>query len=209
MFQRKQFTFYRSFYEGMLLLPVERRLDAYEAVIRYALDGELPEGLDNMQYMAFKLIKPVLDAAWVKAMNGQIGGSKPKAKRKQKESKGEIEKENEIEIENEIENELEDERLWRARFERFWDLYPVKIAKEKAWEVYLRIKPDDKKLCYAVSQWVRSSQWMEDQGRFVPKPEKFLEEGQFDHLPGDVVPMGASGELGEAEIQAIRRIMEQ
>ena len=215
MFQRKQFTFYRSYYEALLKLPQEQRMGAYEALIRYALDGVAPEGLDAMQEMAFMLIRPTLDSGRKMAKGGtksKTAKRSDKGREKEKEGEEEIEKENEseieIEIENEIENELEDDSLLREGFERFWNLYPLKIGKEQTWQVYQEIRPDAGKLCAAVKQWERSSQWNREQGRFIPKPEKFLEEGQFDHLPGDVVPMGASGELGEAEIQAIRRIME-
>lgn len=114
---RKQFTFYRSFYDAVLDLPKSVRLGVYEAIIAYALDKKEPKKLDGVQKTAFILVKPVLDASWKKAMAGRIGGSKPKAKRKQNESKGEREEEieEEIEIENEIETETEIENKCLSR----------------------------------------------------------------------------------------------
>jgi hypothetical protein len=84
---RKQFTFYRSYYEAVLMLPDTKRLGVWEALIAYALDHKMPQNLDPMQKMAFMLIKPTLDSGWDKAKAGQKGGSKPKANRKQNESK--------------------------------------------------------------------------------------------------------------------------
>ena len=84
---RDQFTFYRSFYDAVKDLPEEDRLVVYENMIAYALDKKVPDLHNGVQKTAFILVKPVLDAAWKKAMSGRQGGSKPKAKRKQNESK--------------------------------------------------------------------------------------------------------------------------
>jgi len=212
---RKQFTFYRSYYEALSKLPPERRLGALEALIVYALDGAEPKQLDDMQAMAFLLIRPTLDSGRKKAAAGSLGGSK--AKRKQAQSKAEkeneieiekeAEKENEIEIENEIENE--DECLWCEGFERFWDLYPVKVGKSNAMEVWKQIQPDAQTVCDGVRRWVRSEQWKRESGRFIPRAAKFLQERHFEDAPMEKIPMGASGVLDEADIASIRRMLEQ
>jgi hypothetical protein len=47
-------------------------------------------------------------------------------------------------------------------------------------------------------------------GRFIPKPEKFLEEGWWQQKPASVgVPYGASGRLGQAELQAIDKLFKE
>ena len=75
MFTRKQFTFYRSFYTAAALLKPKQRLVFLEAVIRYALDGELTEGLSGPVNALFLTIQPTLDTARKKAEAGAIGGS--------------------------------------------------------------------------------------------------------------------------------------
>ena len=208
---RKQFTFYRSYYNGILKLPVEKRLAVYEAVVRYALDRIQPEGLDDMQDMAMVLITPTLDSGWEKAMAGRKGGKKTKDEFKQL-SKGEkeediekeVEKENKIEIENEIEDECP-----MARFEAFWDLYPVKLGKDKAREVWERLNPDSQAVCDGVRQWLQTEQWKEKDGRFIPRAAKFLEEEHYKQLPAGHIPPGASGVLGKAELEAIERLMRE
>ena len=204
---RKQFTFYRSYFEALRKLPESLRLGALEAIIGYALDGTEPDTLSDMQAMAFLLIKPTLDASLKKAMAGRLGGSKPKAKSKQTESKGEIEEEKEYENEKELETENEDDSLYPAGFEEFWELYPVKLGKDAALDAWNRHRPDPKAVCDGVRQWRQTKQWCKEQGRFIPRAAKFILERHYDHLPGDHIPVGASGVLGKAELEAIESIM--
>ena len=186
------------------MLPDAKRLGVWEALIAYALDQKMPQSLDPMQKMAFMLIKPTLDSGWDKAKAGQKGGSKPKANRKQNESKGEKEEEDEEEIENEIEDECQ-----AARFEAFWDLYPVKLGKDKAMDAWKRLNPDGQAVCDGVRQWLQTEQWKEKDGRFIPRAAKFLEEEHYKQLPAGHIPPGASGVLGKAELEAIANIMRE
>ena len=210
---RQQFTFYRSYHEALSKLPPEQRLGALEALIAYALDGTEPQNLDNVQEMAMILVRPTLDASRRKAAAGKLGGMKSQANRKQTASKGEKENEIEKEIENETEIEseieIEDECLWREGFEKFWKLYPVKVAKAKAWETWKELKPDTKAACDGLKRWKDSHQWSRDEGRFIPRAVKFLKERHYDEMPPGKVPMGATGELGQAEMEAIQRVLRE
>ena len=138
--------------------------------------------------------------------------SKPKkrsrkgtAKEGEKEEEGESE--NEDEKENEIEIETENDSLWQEGFREFWELYPVKLGKERAEEVWKRLKPDADAVCDGVRQWLQTRQWTKDGGQFIPRAAKFLEERHYKQLPADYIPKGASGVLGKAELEAIERIM--
>lgn len=204
---RNSFTFYRSFYEAANQLSKRSRLGLYEAILAYALDEVEPELTDKKQKAAFILIKPVLDTGRKKALAGQLGGSKPKAKRKQTESKGEIEKENEKE--KELETENEDDSLYPAGFCEFWDLYPVKLGKDAALSAWNRLKPDPGAVCDGVKKWLQTNQWIKENGRFIPRAAKFIQERHYEYLPGDHIPMGASGVLGKAELEAIEMMMRE
>ena len=212
---RKQFTFYRSYYQAIKALSARRRLGVLEAIIAYGLDGIEPEGLDDVQTMAFTLMQPTLDAGRKKAMCGKLGGSKTKANRKQTESKkeieNEIENENENEIEIEIENEIETENDCGSGggFAAFWDLYPVKIAGEAARNAWEQLRPSEQAVLEGVRRWKRSEQWSRENGRFIPRAAKFLLEKQYLDHPPQVIPKGASGELGQAELEAIRKILQE
>ena len=209
---RKQFTFYRSYFEALRRLPGHQRLGALEAVIGYALDGTEPEGLDDIQAMAFTLIRPTLDSGRKKAAGGQKSKT---VKRSEKdtvnkgEKEKEIEVEDEIETENEIETEIEDECLWREGFESFWDLYPVKVGKANAMEAWQETSPEAGTVCDGVRLWLRSEQWKREKGRFIPRAAKFLQEKHYLDAPREAIPKGASGALGEAELEAIMRIAQE
>lgn len=134
----------------------------------------------------------------------------------------EIEKENEVEveveIENEIENEIEKESLLhsgsvplvcvREEFDFFWDAYPLKLGKKQAWLVWKKDEPELEQVMSALARWKRSKKWQAEEGRYIPRANKFLEEKHYEQPPMDTVPMGASGYLGKAELEAIERLMD-
>ena len=60
--ERKQFTFYRSYWEAIQALPKQAQLPLYRAICEYALLGKEPE-LTGVASGAFILIRPTLDRA--------------------------------------------------------------------------------------------------------------------------------------------------
>lgn len=108
MDKRKQFTFYRSYYEAIVDLSKKDQTSVLLAICAYALDAKEPD-LKGTASAVFKLIKPTLDASREKAKSGKKGGeskqtaSKPQANEKQTAREKENEKENEYEIEKEDE----------------------------------------------------------------------------------------------------------
>ena len=59
---REGFIFYRSFYEALASMKPMARLHLYDMIMRYALYGEEPTDLNAAQKIAFKLIRPQLNA---------------------------------------------------------------------------------------------------------------------------------------------------
>ena len=236
MAKRKQFTFYESFYKALVKLPVELAQQGAWIIITYALTGQLPETeLEPALDVAFTLIKPVLDTARNKA-EAISASNKRRAKKNQsdpnavpmdvqsvsniaQEKEKEVENEKEVEVENEVEVEEEIEKesyLYISSlsgetagedFERFWNLYPIQLGKQQAWEAWQADPPDMRQMETAIRCWKRSRQWRQENGRFIPRAEKFLKEKHYLDLPRDSVPMGASGYLGKAELEAIERLM--
>jgi hypothetical protein len=222
---RNQFTFYSSFWETAKRIKSKAaRADLYDTICRYALEGEEPD-LDKLPEsvaVAFINAKPNLDASRKKAENGKHGGSKPKANGKQTESKPKqhaSEKENEKEKENEIEREGEKEKkqtppLDGSLFTRFWEAFPNKLGREKAWEAWKKLNPDKamaELLTSTLELWKRSEKWRNKAGDFqyAPRAEAFLsDDGYWKYPPGaEGIPKGASGELGAAELEAIQRVL--
>ena len=123
--ERKQFTWYRSYYDALKELPAEEFRDIVLAVCAYALDGEEPE-LSGVARAIFALIRPTLEVGRSKAENrsraeqtvlsAEQTGNRPEQtknkpeqtqnKRKQTENKPEqTRKEKEKEREKESEND--------------------------------------------------------------------------------------------------------
>lgn len=123
--ERKQFTWYRSYYDALKELPAEEFRDIVLAVCAYALDGEEPE-LSGVARAIFTLIRPTLEVGRSKAENrsraeqtvlsAEQTGNKPEQtknkpeqtqnKRKQTDNKPEqTRKEKEKEREKESEND--------------------------------------------------------------------------------------------------------
>lgn len=239
MEERKQFTFYLSIFKAIRKIKKKTdRADAYDAICAYALFGEEPD-LDAMTdsvSIAFELIRPVLDASRRKSKSGKQGGSKPKqneskpeangkqtgSKQDENESKGEKEKEEEIEKEVEIEHECVKRPCAESKpqaegrsFTAFWEDYPAKINREEAWEMWKAINPDAQtvgRIKAGLEAWKRSPQWTEDGGRYIPSAAKWLKDHRWEVLPPagkQKVPMGASGTLGAAELEAIQRVLRE
>lgn len=79
---KNSFVFYRSFREAVAELSPEQRLEFYEAIIDYALDGTEPE-LSPLMNAMFKLAEPVLERNNTLYENGRKGG-RPKNQTKPK-----------------------------------------------------------------------------------------------------------------------------
>ena len=106
--KRLQFTFYRSYYDAIKVLPKKEQTAVLLALCAYALDKEEPN-LTGTAGAIFTLIRPTLDSGWKKAIGGSRGTPQKDnekiaercGKDTAKDKEGEKEKEGEIEIENE------------------------------------------------------------------------------------------------------------
>ena len=64
--ERKQFTFYRSFHESIQNLKTNKeKLQAYEMLCEYALNGKLPEPEEQKSTVLaiFSVCRPILNRA--------------------------------------------------------------------------------------------------------------------------------------------------
>lgn len=95
---RRQFTFYRSYFEAVRELPKKEQLATLLAICAYALDEEEP-ALSGVANAVFSLVRPTLDAGRRKAQSGRAGG-RAQANAKQRAGESECETEKEYEPEN-------------------------------------------------------------------------------------------------------------
>ena len=102
---RNVFTFFRSYYEAIRELDAEHRLELYDAITAYALDGIEPD-ISGVAKACFLLMKPVLEKSEAKSNAGRKGGlnnqaeSKSEANDEQNESESEA---NEKQAESKLE----------------------------------------------------------------------------------------------------------
>ena len=71
------------------------------------------------------------------------------------------------------------------RFAIFWKAYPKKMAKGKALKVWTRIKPSEELLqtmLASLDQQKRSDNWLDQQGKFIPWPAKWLDEERWEDI---------------------------
>lgn len=103
-------------------------------------------------------------------------------------------------------------------FTSFWEAYPNKADRDDAWDAWRTLNPDAetvRAIQAGLEGWKQSGQWLDDGGRFIPAAAKWLSKRRWEAVPPPAaagkkdVPMGASGRLGEAELEAIRRVLAQ
>ena len=99
------------------------------------------------------------------------------------------------------------------QFEMVWREYPDsrKGNKESAYQAYIQVCPDSAlSMLESLRQWKQSEQWNKDDGKYIPYLVNWLLRGTWTEKPDKMaIPKGASGELGEAELEAIRRVLDQ
>lgn len=111
--ERKQFTFYRSYFEAVSNLPKTAQTAVLLAICDYALNEKAPK-LTGAAGAVFSLIKPTLDTSRRRAELGVNYGKGKKDKAKQTDSKTiandqqtDSKGENELELKKELELEYE------------------------------------------------------------------------------------------------------
>lgn len=187
------------------------KLEETGLIRRYTVDGAafllLPgwEKHQNVKIQRLRFPAP-LDGQ----KNGQKGGTLNPI---QSESISISESESESESEsqkNKKENEKEKTDWFSDDFDVFWQAYPVKIRKDRAREAYEEaVNVPLETLLKAIAKQKLSVQWSVENGKYIPFPANWLKSrGWEDDLPHSI-PKGASGELGQAELEAIQRVLKR
>jgi len=73
--------------------------------------------------------------------------------------------------------------IQEKRFDMFWKIYPLKVGKVAARKAWSKIKPDTKlfeKIMCAVETAKISQQWKRDNGKYIPHPTTWLNQGRWD-----------------------------
>lgn len=73
--------------------------------------------------------------------------------------------------------------LIEKRFDEFWAAYPKKVGKKAAWAAWNKINPDAElhnKILTAIGKAKLTDQWQRENGRYIPNPKTWLNEGRWD-----------------------------
>ena len=88
---------------------------------------------------------------------------------------------NPIQSESESESESNTRNALESAFDAFWAVYPKKTGKEAARKAFKKIpKSAHSLLVPAVEAQKKSRQWMEENGRFIPNPATWLNQGRWE-----------------------------
>lgn len=70
-----------------------------------------------------------------------------------------------------------------ASFNRFWEAYPRKTAKQQAFKAWAKLNPDSElveRIIAAIERQKQSDQWKRDNGQFIPYPTTWLNGGRWE-----------------------------
>ena len=165
------------------------------AMLRYAKDGTEPEMIGNERFL-FPVFKAQIDedikAYETKVANGSRGG-RPVMNREPEETeinqnKPETTEKNQTEPEeSEIRKKEERRKKKEERrdiyFDRFWESYPRKEAKQTAKKAFEKLNPDEallQTMLEAIERFKGSAQWLEENGRFIPHPATWINQRRWE-----------------------------
>lgn len=72
-----------------------------------------------------------------------------------------------------------DAREVERAFSMFWEKYPLKVSKPDAEKAFRKISPDKHLLdliLKSIDAWIKSAQWQEENGKFIPYPANWLDK---------------------------------
>ena len=97
------------------------------------------------------------------------------------------------------------------KFLMFWDKYPNKVDYADALKAWKNICGDQyaSLILAGLDRWRNSLEWEKEGGRFIPRPARWLSELRWQDSPKEKIPQGATGVLGQAELEAIQRLLKE
>ena len=216
-------------------LEDDERGRLFVAILEYARSGAMPDlaGRESILFPVFKSqVDRDLENSTAYAENGKKGGktknssqtepkltkpnqSEPKRPNKEKEKEEDKEKDNDKD--EEITAASPPTRAKSSDFDLFWRAYPKKVGKEAARKAFSRVKAPLESLLTAIERQKCGNQWTTENGRFIPNPATWLNQGRWEDevaqtplgraaKPGYGV-QGHHDELNELERAAVDRVM--
>ena len=85
--------------------------------------------------------------------------------------------------------------LAEQRFDEFWAAYPRKIGRKAVLKVWKQLKPDaalHDRILTAINLAKATEQWQRDNGRYIPNPQTWLNQGRWDDVHPTQVKQGSN-----------------
>lgn len=109
----------------------------------------------------------------------------------------------ELELEKELEPENNPPKAPQGavaeRFNRFWAIYPNKTGKQAALKAWSKLKPSEEltKVILAAVEYQKTwEKWTKENGRYVPNPATWLNQGRWEDEPPETEKKGAMESWG-------------
>ncbi len=198
------------------------------AIVLYARAGEVTELSGNERFV-FGTFRSAIDRDALlsakRAKNGSEGGKKSKSKQneanlsksKQNEANLSKSKQNEANLSNKDEDKDKDEDedsppkppkgADADGFDEFWQAYPRKAGKGDALRAWKKIKPSAElrsRIAAAIEAAKGCDQWQRENGRFIPNPATWLNQGRWEDDYGAPAPGSKQSEMDELVAEFMR-----
>lgn len=188
---REYFPAYHSYLEAMEALTDDERGRLFTACLLYSKTGEAPQLSGNERYV-FPSFRAQIDRD-TKNYSDFSASQSEKAKKRWNAAactgiSGNAEHAKEKEKEKEKENIPPISPQWGSAFDRFWSEYPKKVGKiaaRKAFERASRVAALET-LLTAIRRQKCGSQWSRENGRYIPNPATWLNQGRWEDEEGRV-----------------------
>ena len=167
-----------------LALDLDEAPDNVEVTLRYLLTCGLAETDDNRAFFfPYAIENTGSEGSSAKRMRDSRAKQKMIASHCDGEKEIEKEKEKEIEIDKEIDIlSAKASSVYTEEFEKFWEVYPRKMAKKDAFKAFKKVNVPLQTLIDAVNAQAESDAWQRDNGRYIPYPATWLNQGRWDDI---------------------------
>ena len=228
--KKESFVYYRSFWDAIQTRPDNERLALYDAILLYAFEGKQSElqGVEYSIFTLIKPQIDANHRKWENGFKGgrpnsnKVGlkdvgeGSDEittgfKNENLMRNEEGERSKEEGL-MENE-EREIKNDECYNENynlnhqwkkpskeFEQFWDLYPKKVGKKEAEEIFKSLNPEEQSA--AVNNISRL--YSQTPTQFVPKPSKYLSESRWEDEVIEQATKSYNSEERDEDLQYFR-----
>lgn len=88
-----------------------------------------------------------------------------------------------------------DKKMQEQKFSKFWEIYPRKKDKARAFKTWLKLKPNDELfniIMTAVKEQAQSDQWQKDNGQYIPYPSTWLNNERWNDETKKVADINSS-----------------